>query len=196
MYVAVSIVAIFMLVAYVLLQPRSPSKMSDLSTQSANEQEVGEIDRNNCLTDDCLEISDLDYPAGELPANIKSALDEAIKDEYKAVSTYEQVTKSFGQVRPFSMIKGAELQHIASLRAIYDKYGLVVPENPWLNKIEVPDTLKQACQIGVDAEIANVALYRDSLIPSVANYKDIAQVFTKLMNASEQKHLPAFERCN
>lgn len=71
MYVAVSIVAIFMLVAYVLLQPRSPSKMSDLSTQSANEQEVGEIDRNNCLTDDCLEISDLDYPAGELPANIK-----------------------------------------------------------------------------------------------------------------------------
>ena len=94
------------------------------------------------------------------------------------------------------MIKGAEEQHIASLKAIYDKYDLKVPANTWSTKVSLPKTLQEACQVGVDAEIANAALYKDKLLPVVSDYPDITAVFTSLMNASEQKHLPAFDRCN
>jgi hypothetical protein len=94
------------------------------------------------------------------------------------------------------MIKGAEEQHIASLKAIYDKYGLTVPQNNWSGQINSPETLTEACQLGVDAEIANAALYQEKLLPAVKDYEDITLVFENLSSASEQKHLPAFDRCN
>lgn len=164
--------------------------------KGAGQGQNGQPNRGNCLADDCLLVDGLEYPAGELSLEVQSALDEAINDEYKALSTYEAVIAKFGSVRPFSMIKGAEEQHIASLKAIYDKYGLEVPENTWPSKVTVPTTLQEACQVGVDAEIANAALYEDELLPVVGEYEDIVAVFTNLMNASEQKHLPAFDRCN
>lgn len=158
--------------------------------------QTGQLNKGNCLADDCLLVEGLEYPAGDLSEEVKSALDEAINDEYKALSTYEAVIKKFGSVRPFSMIIGAEEQHIASLKAIYDKYGLKVPTNTWASKVSVPTTLQAACQVGVDAEIANAALYEDKLLPVVKEYEDITAVFENLMNASEQKHLPSFENCN
>jgi hypothetical protein len=156
----------------------------------------GAVSRGNCLTDDCLLVSDLEYPVGELSIEAQGALDQAINDEYKALSTYEAIIAEFGSIRPFSMIKGAEEQHIASLKAIYDKYGLTIPVNNWSDKVEVPPTLQAACQLGVDAEIANASLYQDELLSKVSKYEDITSVFTNLMNASQQKHLPAFDRCN
>lgn len=156
----------------------------------------GNYNKQNCLADDCLAVNDLEYPVASLPDSVQQALDEAINDEYKALATYQVVIQKFGSVRPFSMIKGAEEQHIASIKAIYDKYGLTVPTNTYLGNVEVPDTLQQACQVGVDAEIANAFLYQDNLLPVVEEYEDITLVFTNLMNASQQKHLPAFERCN
>lgn len=154
-----------------------------------------QINKNNCLADDCLVVNDLNYPVSQLSDDVIKSLNEAIDDEYKALTMYQVVISKFGQVRPFSMIKGAEEQHIAMLKAIYDKYGLKVPENNWINKITAPSTLQEACQVGVDAEIANAALYNDKLLPSVIDHEDITQVFTNLMNASSFKHLPAFEKC-
>lgn len=161
-----------------------------------NQGQNQQLNRENCLADDCLLVEDVKYPVAELPEEIQAALDEAINDEYKALSTYEAVMAKFGTTRPFSMIKGAEEQHIASLKAIYDKYGLKVPANEWPDKVSAPETLQEACQIGVEAEIANAALYKDELLPAVSEYEDITSVFENLMNASEQKHLPAFEKCN
>ena len=155
-----------------------------------------QYNKETCLSDDCLLIDDLNYPVGKLSAEIEKTLSEAINDEYKALSTYEAVISKFGDIRPFVMIKGAEEQHIASLKAIYDKYGLIIPENTWSEKISIPETLQESCQIGVEAEIANGALYKDKLLPEVSAYEDIYGVFTTLMNASIQKHLPAFEKCN
>ena len=157
--------------------------------------EESEISRMNCLADDCLEVDDLEYPAGNLPYGVSRALARAIEDEYRARATYEAVIEKFGAIRPFIMIKGAEEQHIASLKSIYDKYGLTVPSDENDN-IEVPETVEESCQLGVDAEIANAALYRDELIPATSGYEDIIAVFENLMNASQQKHLPAFDRCN
>ena len=55
------------------------------------------------------------------------------------------------------------------------------------------DTLAEACETGVEAEIENAALY-DQIFDMVDN-PDIIQVFTSLQQASLTKHLPAFERC-
>ncbi len=177
-------VAVLLLVAFIYF-----------NNSQNNKQSGSGVNRNNCLADDCLAVQDLNYPAGTLPSEVKEALDEAIADEYKALSVYQAVVAKFGQARPFSMIKGAEEQHIASLKAIYDKYGLMVPANKTA-KITSPSTIQLSCQLGVDAEIANYKLYQDKLLPSVKNYEDITIVFTRLMNASKDKHLPAFERCS
>jgi len=183
---------------YILTQTKNQNAVMNTSGfgRDAGQSQNLAPNRGNCLADDCLLVDDLEYPAGELSVDAKKALDEAINDEYKALSTYETVIAKFGAVRPFSMIKGAEEQHIASLKAVYDKYGLTVPENTWANQVTTPTSLQEACQVGVDAEIANAKLYKDQLLPMVKDYDDIVSVFTNLMNASEQKHLPAFERCN
>ncbi len=196
-YVGIALV-LGLTVGYFLTKPKNqqPGLSSNEYGNGLNQGQNGQPNRGNCLADDCLLVDNLEYPAGELSDEAKEALDDAINDEYKALSTYEAVITEFGAVRPFSMIKGAEEQHIASLKAIYDKYGLSVPENTWATKVGTPATLQEACQIGVDAEIANAKLYKEQLLPMVEDYEDIVGVFTVLMNASEQKHLPAFEKCN
>ncbi len=154
------------------------------------------INKANCLADECLTIDNLDYPTSTLSNEAKEALIEAINDEYKAHSLYEKTIEKIGFVRPFSMIIRAEEQHISSLKALFDKYGLQIPEDDWLSKVSAENTLKQSCQTGVEAEIANAKLYRDKLLPMVSSYEDITAVFTNLMNASQEKHLKAFEGCN
>lgn len=151
--------------------------------------------RNNCLADDCL-IDGINYPVSQLPDDVKNALNKALMDEYKAYATYQTVMDKFGNIRPFIMIARSEQQHIAALQGIYEKYGLKIPENKIMGTIPAPDSIKEACAIGVQDEIDNVKLYRESLLPVVNKYEDITIVFTNLMNASAQKHLPAFQRCD
>lgn len=157
-------------------------------------QRQNKLNRQNCLADDCLQI-DMKYPAGELSEQATTALQRALDDEYKAQATYEAVIAKIGMERPFSMIIRAEEQHISALKSLFDKYGLQIAENPWTGTITVPASLQSTCQLGVTAETANVKLYKDELLPMVTEYPDITTVFTNLMNASQNKHLPAFERC-
>lgn len=159
------------------------------------EQSRSTVNRQNCLADDCLLVDDVDYPVDTLPASVQSALQRALEDEYAAQATYEAVIGEYGMVRPFSMIIGAEEQHIATLKVLFDKYGMAIPANPYTGTIAAPASLTAACETGVAAEIANASLYEDELLPAVEDYPDITQVFTSLMNASQDKHLPAFERC-
>ena len=160
------------------------------------QRQQNQTNKDNCLGDNCLLVENLEYPAGELTEEAQDAINKAIDDEYKALATYEAVIEKFGSVRPFSMIKGAEEQHIASLKAVFDKYGVDIPANDHTGSVLAPNTLQEACQIGVEAEISNAELYREELLPAVSEYEDIAGVFNNLMNASQEKHLPAFERCN
>ncbi len=153
-----------------------------------------EISRKNCIGDDCL-IDELNFPIQELPQNIKDTLLKGLDDEYKAYATYQAVMEKHGNIRPFIMIARAEQQHITSLQGLFEKYGIQIPENPYAGKIVAPESIKSACATGVSAEIENVALYKEKLLPLVTGYPDITQVYTNLMNASEQKHLPAFMKC-
>ena len=57
----------------------------DKKISGKNNSRILEVNRNNCLTDDCLRVQDLNYPAKEVSAEVKSALDEALIDEYKEI---------------------------------------------------------------------------------------------------------------
>lgn len=170
------------------------SDKTEVAPQQSETSQDEMLTEKNCNSEDCLKVEDLEYPVGELPDSVVKALNSAIDDEYKARATYEAVINKLGSVRPFSMIIRAEEQHISLLKAIYDKYGLDIPSDPYQN-LEVASTKVENCSVGVQAEIDNAALYGDSLLPAVKDYPDIVSVFTKLMNASQNNHLPAFERC-
>jgi hypothetical protein len=128
----------------------------------------------------------LEYPVGELPQKVQTALAEAINDEYKAYSTYESVIKKFGNIRPFSMIIRAEEQHISSLKAVYDKYGLTAPTNSLSGTITAPTTLQQLVKPELRLRLLMLLCIRIKLLPVVARLTRHYCVFTTLMNASQQ----------
>lgn len=125
---------------------------------------------------------------------ISNVLIEAINDEYKARATYRNVIKKFGEIRPFINIVDAESRHIEALLPLFDKYGVTVPEDNWDSRIEAPQSILEACQVGVEAEIENAQMY-DRLLKLTVDYPDVQLVLTQLQRASTENHLPAFQRC-
>ena len=121
------------------------------------------------------------------------ALHAALDDEYHAWTTYDRVISDFGLVRPFSNIRDAEARHIDALLGLFERYGVPVPANPWPGRVERYPTLRDACVAAVAAEIANAALY-GRLLASTTR-PDILAVFGNLQEASQQRHLRAFQRC-
>jgi hypothetical protein len=125
--------------------------------------------------------------------NLAAALNEALQDEYKACATYRAIIQRFGPVKPFINILAAEERHIRALVPLFAKYEVPVPVNDWPQRVKAPASLAQACQEGVEAEIENGAMY-ERLLLLVADYPDIQQVFRQLQRASQENHLPAFQR--
>lgn len=121
------------------------------------------------------------------------ALREALDDEFRALATYDRVIGDFGPVRPFVNIREAEVRHIAALSALFVRYGIGVPRNPWPGKVGRYASVRAACQAGVAAEIENARLYERLL--AAARHADIRAVFRRLQQASQLRHLPAFRRC-
>lgn len=121
------------------------------------------------------------------------ALNEALDDEYHAWATYDQVIADFGEARPFINIRDAEARHITALCTLFVRYGLPVPENPWPGKVQRYTSLHAACEAGVAAEIANGEMYERLL--GATQRPDILTVLRNLQEASQQRHLAAFQRC-
>lgn len=117
-----------------------------------------------------------------------------MQGEYAAYATYAAILDEYGNVNPFANIMTSEARHIDALKQILDQYQVPYPiENPYLDVIQAPESLAAAAQAGVEAEIANVALYERQL-ETVADYPDILEVFVNLQAAAQEQHLPAFER--
>ena len=121
------------------------------------------------------------------------ALSEALEDEYMARATYRKVIERFGPVRPFANIVEAENRHIAALLAQFDRLGVAPPADTWPDRVQVPETLAQACAAAVHAEIENDALY-ERLLARVSDGQ-ASSVMRRLQEASRTRHLPAFRRC-
>jgi len=114
--------------------------------------------------------------------------------EDAAYASYAAVIERYGSVSPFAHIMASETRHIDALKRILDRYGVPYPEeNPYHGTLEAPKSLADAALAGVEAEIANAALYEEQL-EAVAQYPAIIRVFVSLQTASREQHLPAFER--
>lgn len=124
---------------------------------------------------------------------VKSALQRALDDEYRAEATYQAILDKHGDVRPFANIIQAERRHAEMVKAEMTRRGMTIPANPYAGKVTAPSTLLEACQTGVTAEQENIALY-DKLLPTVAD-PQVKDVLTRLQWASRANHLPAFDRC-
>jgi len=137
--------------------------------------------------------------AASLTPQAETALRAALEDEYHAEAVYDATIAKFGNVAPFTNIIRAERQHSSRLVALMRDNGVAVPANPYTSGAKsvgsIPAALGDTCAVGVEAEIANVRLYDEKLLPEVAAYPEIVQVFKALRDASQEKHLPAFQRC-
>lgn len=122
-----------------------------------------------------------------------AALREALEDEYRARATYRKVVEAFGPVRPFVNIVEAEDRHAKALLALLARFGVEPPEDTWSERVSAPRTLVEACRAGIEAEIANEAMY-ERLLAQISDPPALT-VMRKLQRASQERHLPAFQRC-
>lgn len=120
-------------------------------------------------------------------------LHETLDDEYRSWASYDQVIADFGEVRPFINIRQAEARHIEALLGLFERYALPVPSNPWLGKVERYASLQAVCEAGVVAEIANGEM--DERLLGQTQRTDILTMLRHLQEASQQRHLAAFQRC-
>lgn len=121
------------------------------------------------------------------------ALHLALDDEYHAYAVYQAVISDFGEVIPFVEIVESEARHIEALLKQFNKNGITAPENPWLGQVSSFDSIQDACKAGVEAELANIALYEKLF--SMVDDPGLIQVFTNLSRASQESHLPEFQSC-
>ncbi len=125
-------------------------------------------------------------------------LDRALQDEYRALATYGAANLAYGDLRPFSRIVEAEDRHVTAVSHLLEKRGVDAPE--WDSATyPVPEdfTLLEfadACQVGLEAEQNNVAMYEGFLALTLP--ADVASVFSTLKSVSEINHSGAFDRCN
>jgi hypothetical protein len=134
---------------------------------------------------------------GPDPEDLENVLIEALQEEYLAEWTYQGVLAKFGtDVMPFAVIVRSEQQHEQAIVSLFEKRGWTAPASNWnLSNVATFNTLPEACTGGVNAEIADAALYDDLFAQHDDLPCDVVTVFTNLRAASLENHLPAFERC-
>jgi hypothetical protein len=126
---------------------------------------------------------------------LEQALTAALDDEYRARATYRAVLDAFGDVRPFSNIVESEERHIEALCRLCDRHGVEVPPDEWPSRVSAPESLQAACEAAVEAERENAGLYAELMAAEgVADRPDVEETFRNLLSASQDNHLPAFER--
>jgi hypothetical protein len=112
---------------------------------------------------------------------------------YRAWATYDQVIADYGAVQPFANIRNAEARHTEALASLFAHDGLPVPPNPWLGRVDRYPSVQAACEAAVAAEIANGAMYERLL--GATHKPHLVAVLRRLQRASQERHLPAFQRC-
>ncbi len=130
------------------------------------------------------------------PLTVEDMLRYAMEDEYLARAEYYAIMKRFGSARPFSNIVRSEETHISWLVDAYAVAGLTLPVDRAASLVTVPTSLAAAYRTGVDAEIANIAMYDaflDSPLLKKPEHTSLVALFSRLRDASKN-HLSAFKR--
>lgn len=121
--------------------------------------------------------------------SLEDMLVYAMLDEIHAKQTYEAMIETYGEIRPFTKIMEAEQTHINLLLPLFETYQIELPTSDYVPV--VPETIEEALAIGVQAEIANIALYEAFLSQELPD--DVRVVFEQLVSASSH-HLDAFSK--
>ena len=111
--------------------------------------------------------------------------------EYAAVAHYQAVLDAYGPVEPYATIKVSEERHIEALVRQLTRYGIEIPENPYLGNVDAPGDLETAAREWAEGERLNVEMY-DRLIDQATDDR-LVRVLENLRRASLEQHLPAFE---
>jgi len=122
---------------------------------------------------------------------MEEMLQYAIEDEYMARAEYKYVVTAFGNQNPFANIIAAEETHISSLQGLYNTRKMTIPADNSAQYLIKPTNIKDSLALGVEAEIANINMYKNFLnAPNLPG--DVKTVFTQLKAGSEN-HLNAFQ---
>jgi hypothetical protein len=136
--------------------------------------------------------------AAPLSVEAHTALLEGLDDEYRARAFYLAVLERFPGAMPFAHIVESEERHANKLNEILRAYGKDAPANSYIGSGDiwrsVPAALACACDLAINEEKHNINLYEARLLPQVSAFPAITQVFARLMLASRERHLPAFQR--
>lgn len=123
--------------------------------------------------------------------SLEEMLQYALEDELKAHAEYVGIMDKFSVSKPFSNIAEAEIRHKDALITLYETRDLSIPNFDAMEGLELPNSLSEAYDIGVEAEIENIAMYEQFLEQELD--PDVRRVFTALKEGSE-KHLQAFKK--
>lgn len=122
---------------------------------------------------------------------LEEMLHYALEDEYLALEEYKALMEEFDLTRPYSNIARSEQTHIAYLEELYKAHNIPIPEISAGDHLLIPSSVTEAAEIGVQAEINNIAMYEKFLNQELP--EDVKDVFILLKKGSEN-HLRAFER--
>lgn len=128
----------------------------------------------------------------------RSALLAALDDAHRNRAFHLAVLDRFPGALPFVHVVEAEGRHVEAIAALLRAHGLAVPADVHAGseamRRAVPATLACACDIARECVIDNVDRFVDHRLPRVADHPAIVEVFTRVMEAARDRHLPAFRR--
>ena len=133
-------------------------------------------------------------PPANLSDSVRTAVEEALRDELRGEAMYARALKDHGDVRPLSNVVRAERRHVALLEDLLKARGLAIPAHPAGAEAPAYASVKEACGAAVALKTTNVALY-DRLLAAGPLPDDVKRVFDHNRVASLDHHKPAFERC-
>ncbi|MBS3789077.1 hypothetical protein KGY79_12900, partial [Candidatus Bipolaricaulota bacterium] len=113
---------------------------------------------------------------------LEEMLTYAIQDEYKARAEYELIITEMDGGRPFTNIIKSEETHIALLKPLFEAHDIELPEDDAAEHTVLPENIDVALEVGVQAEIENIAMYENFLSQDLP--EDVEEVFLRLKNAS------------
>ncbi len=132
-----------------------------------------------------------DNVSAEKTYTIEEMLNYAIEDEYKARAEYELIIEKMDGERPFTNIIKSEETHISMLKPLFEAHDIALPKDNASDYVVMPESIDAALEIGVQAEIDNIAMYKQFLSQDLP--EDVESAFQRLKAASEN-HLEAFKR--
>lgn len=168
-----------------------------LTLASCNEISISNQDISTnvkLISDQSLETDEL-YGAkaaeNETDYTLESMLQYALEDEKLALAEYKSIINTFDVTRPFTNIIVSEETHISLILELYDTYNMEIKDFDASEHLIIPTTLEETYEIGVQAEIDNIAMYNIFLEQELND--DVREVFISLRDGS-LSHLSAFEK--